>query len=131
MKNKILIFIAGILTGALMHMGFSSIPSKNSDEVHFFEEAGECVTQDQLKVFQTLDPGYALAFKLTSKSSYDIEFALPSSLIVLIYNPKGEMYYDSQVIRIPEGKCARQIGIYKYHTKDESIKTVPIVQIMK
>jgi hypothetical protein len=40
------------------------------------------------------------------------------------------LYYDDQVIKVPEGKCMRQIGVYEYQTRMETIKTVPIVQVM-
>ena len=43
----------------------------------------------------------------------------------------GKSYYDDQIIKIPSGKCVKQIGVYKYQTKDGFEKTVPIVDIRK
>ncbi len=50
--------------------------------------------------------------------------------MVLLINDEGKYYYDDQIIEIPKGKCLRQIGVYKYMTKAEFEKTVPIAKIM-
>lgn len=51
-------------------------------------------------------------------------------LLVLIMNDNGEYYYDEQIIKVPKGKCMRQVGIYKYQAKSGIEKTVPIVMLM-
>ena len=45
-------------------------------------------------------------------------------------NDNGEYYYDEQIIKVPKGKCMRQVGIYKYQAKSGIEKTVPIVMLM-
>lgn len=50
--------------------------------------------------------------------------------ICLIVNDEGKYYYDDQIIEIPEGKVARQVGIYQYPTRNEDVKTVPIIEIL-
>ena len=71
-----------------------------------------------------LDDGVALANEIE-------EYDLPTGIVVLLINKDGKYYYDDQVIKIPAGKCARQVGVYTYPTKMEIEKTVPIVEIMK
>jgi hypothetical protein len=39
-------------------------------------------------------------------------------------------YYDDEKIETPKGKVVRQIGIYQYPTKNDFVKTVPIIEIM-
>ena len=39
-------------------------------------------------------------------------------------------FYDDQIIKIPAGKCARQIGVYEYTNRADMVVTVPIVKIM-
>ena len=39
---------------------------------------------------------------------------------------KGEV----RIVKVPEDKVARQVGVYQYETKAEMDKTVPIVRIM-
>ena len=51
-------------------------------------------------------------------------------LLVLVINDNGEYYYDDQIIKVPQGMCMRQVGIYKYSTKMNIEKTVPIVMMM-
>ena len=41
----------------------------------------------------------------------------------------ADHFYDEQKITIPSGKCAKQVGIYQYHTKNGDMKTVPAVEI--
>ena len=53
-----------------------------------------------------------------------------TDLLVLITNDNDEYYYDDQLIKIPKGKCMRQIGVYKYPTRMNMEKTVPIVKLM-
>ena len=50
--------------------------------------------------------------------------------VYLLVNEDGKYYYDDEIIEVPDGKVVRQVGIYKYSTKNDFEKTVPIVQIM-
>ena len=71
-------------------------------------------------------------FALAHEVEYNSVFGryMPTDLLVLVTNDDGEYYYDEQIIKIPKGKCMRQVGVYKYRTKMELDKTVPIVKIM-
>ncbi|MBQ3990668.1 MAG: hypothetical protein II630_07470 [Bacteroidales bacterium] len=51
-------------------------------------------------------------------------------MVYLLTNKDGKYYYDDEVVRVPEGKVARQVGIYRYQTESKFEKTVPIIQIM-
>ena len=51
--------------------------------------------------------------------------------VILSSCTKKEIIDEIQVIEIPEGKCARQVGVYTYPTKMEIERTVPIVEIME
>lgn len=124
--KKMSIFIGGLITGIILTIGVSLFFASNdsiSDNPQFFETPGECVTKNNLEVFQVLNDDYALASEVIGGFS--------TSLVVLISNPEGNSFYDEQKIIIPKGKCARQIGVYKYRTKSEIDKTVPVVQIME
>ena len=59
-----------------------------------------------------------------------LESYMSTGLLVLLTNDNGEYYYDDQVIEVPKGMCMRQVGIYKYQTRMEIDKTVPIVKLM-
>jgi hypothetical protein len=48
----------------------------------------------------------------------------------LLVNDEGKYYFDDDIVEIPKGKVARQIGIYRYMTKDNMKKTVRMIKIM-
>lgn len=87
-----------------------------------FSEKGECITTSgEIEIMQVLAPNVALAW--TGGLFYS------DRILVLLINYDDKSYYDNQKIKIPSGKCARQIGTYRYTTKNEMVKTVPAVVI--
>tara|TARA_B100001173_G_scaffold290971_1_gene282015 strand:+ start:382 stop:768 length:387 start_codon:yes stop_codon:yes gene_type:complete len=84
-----------------------------------FPEKADCLTKQNLKVFQTIKPNVAL-----------VEFGtFPNETMALIINYSGKSYYDDEKINIPSGMCAKQFGTYKYETRMGIKKTVPAVSI--
>lgn len=125
MAKKVLIFISGIVTGiiltmliALLFVGKHSVDNR----MKLFEKKGDCVSGDSFRVIHVLENGDALAIEAT-----DLSYS--TGITVLFHNDKDKAYYDDQIIRIPEGKCAKQIGIFKYESNWGMEKTVPIVDI--
>lgn len=128
--KKWIVFVLGFIAGAiflflvLLIIGKSSL---NNAGMTYFEKPGKCISKKDFKVFQVIGEGYALAEERLEFSS---GITLPGNLLVLVTNDNGELYYDDQIIEVPKGKCMRQIGVYEYQTRMETIKTVPIVQVM-
>ena len=60
-----------------------------------------------------------------------LEMYTQTGLLVLVTNDNGIYYYDDQIIEVPSGQCMRQIGVFRYQTKSDIEKTVPIVKLMK
>lgn len=50
--------------------------------------------------------------------------------IFIFYTGTVYLLINEEIIRMPDGKVVRQVGIYKYPTKSDFIKTVPIIEIM-
>lgn len=129
--KKVLIFIAGVVTGvvlmfaiaAFISSGDSSNGESSNNGITFFEKEGDCISENNFEVFQVLDSGDALANEID-------EFSMSTGLMVLFLCDEGKSYYDDQVIKVPKGKCAKQIGTFKYSTKAGFDKTVPIVDIL-
>lgn len=120
MKNW-LVFLLGFIVGIVCTIFAAVIiaDSQSNDKgMTFFEQPGECLVTQGLHVLQALDGNYALALEYSN------------NLLVLVTNDDGEYYYDQQYIEVPKGKYMRQIGIYRYQTKSEDWKTVPIVKLM-
>ena len=127
MKN-FLIFLAGMITGAVLLFGlnyFYKHSSSSYNGITMFEQEGDIISTNSFRVIQVVDGG-ALAME-----QMDDLFGLPSGLVVLFADEAGNSYYDSQSITIPKGKCARQVGIYKYINGESMEKTVPVVVIRK
>ena len=88
---------------------------------------GDCVGAYKFEIFQVIEKGHALANKV-EKNDWGRD--VTSSLVVLLLKDDSKAYYDEQVISIPKGKCARQIGTFRYTNRMDTEKTVPIVKIM-
>ncbi len=137
MKN-FLLFAGGVVTGVILTIIFAVVvynasgiqdgnnSIKEDNDFTLFEEPGEALSEKSFKVFQVISNDAALA---NAQSAPDIDiYAGP---VVLITNDEGKMYYDDEIINVKKNEIARQMGIYRYPTKNDMIKTVPIVKIMK
>ena len=80
-----------------------------------FEQPVDVVDSQSFRVFQVIKAGNALAYGY-------------KGMVVLLIAGENTHYYDDQIIKVPSGKCARQIGTYQYETKN-GYKTVPVVEI--
>lgn len=80
---------------------------------------GDNITNEQLRVFQVLKPNIALV-----KAG-----SFPNEFLMLLIGEDDDLFYDNQKINIPEGKFAKQVGIYQYDSKGGEVKTVPAVKI--
>lgn len=117
----ILTYVGGIITGIILVFVFSFVKQKiGSNHVVWFEKPGQEIPSNEFRVIQVMRDGSALAFS-TSLGSTGVVVAFPAS--------DGEEYYDSQEIEIEDDACVRQVGTYRYTTRDGIEKTVPIVEI--
>lgn len=118
-----LCFIAGFIVGVSCILLLGVGASVANDGRTFFDEPGDCiVSSGSLEVFQA-STGVGALVRIKD-ASYD-------DITMLLHADDGVVFYDDQVIKIPKGKCARQIGIYKYTNRMGMELTVPIVQIME
>jgi len=126
--KKTLLFIGGFITGivvtilAAILINAANQPNDSLRGLTLFSEKGECITTSgEIEVMQVLAPNVALA--------WTGGFLYSDRILVLLINYDNKSYYDEQKIKIPSGKCARQIGTYRYTAKNEMVKTVPAVVI--
>ena len=94
----------------------NTIENNNSNYV-FFDKKGEVMSDKSYKVSRIVSEGAALA---RGKSEYGSSYY---GLEVLLWDENSN-YYDDQVVKAPNGKCFRQIGIYK-----SGFSTYPIVTL--
>ncbi|MDE5987679.1 MAG: hypothetical protein K2H16_10485 [Prevotella sp.] len=127
------IFIAGMVCGVILFCIIATAITRNgangSSDVTLFEQEGNTVSTNSFKVFQVIGSEGALAMETRPLGIGSEDLSVSTNLVVFFLNKDGVSYYDDQIIKVPAGKCVKQIGIYKYLTKDEREKTVPIVDI--
>lgn len=119
--NKKLTFIAGVATGffGVLLLGgiisFASTESTNdyiTDNITLLENKGECINYKSFEIYDVLENGNAIAHT----SDFRIK--------VLFLAKNGELYYNNQIINVPNDKCAKQIGVFRNH-----YETIPIIEI--
>jgi len=124
-------FVAGIIATFLVVFVFfvANKPNDGLLGLTIFPEKGECITTaGEIEVFQVIEPNVALA-KTIKYGEYGIR-QYSDEIVVLLIDYDGKSFYDEQKIKIPANKCARQIGTYRYTTRQDRFeKTVPAVVI--
>lgn len=125
MMKSILVFISGTAVGAVLSFLVFLCMTGHflNDKIILFEKEGRCISDHSFEVFEVLNSGEALA------SEFSREYATATGLMVLFPKKKEGSHYVGEVIEIPAGKCAKQIGVFKYPTKVGREKTVPVVEI--
>jgi hypothetical protein len=128
--KKWMIFGAGVITGILALLLIKAILAYSKtnggdidNEITWFDEPGEVFDESALKVFYVLAKHDAL-----------VEPAYAPYLnekVYLLVNDEEKYYYDNEIVKVPEGYQLRQMGIFRYPTQDEEIRTVPVVKIIK
>ena len=111
--KSILIYVGGIFTGIIIMCVLSLCVAKHNADggLVIFEQPGQ-------KIIQVLNNESALATG-NDLSNYGTVF--------LLLPKDGVSYYDDQKITVPSGKFARQIGTYRYISKNDVEKTVPVI----
>lgn len=129
----ILTFVAGLVTGVALVIAFGYITFlsirnniSSGNAVQMFDAPKQEIKAGEFKIFQVLSDGSALASydELISKKD-----CIAYGTVVLFPASDEVSYYDDQKITLPQGKCFKQIGTYRYMTKDGEEKTVPVIDI--
>lgn len=116
-----------MIVGALLCLGvlyFLGNSGAGNDGLTLFEQPGESISTKAFKVIQVDNYGNALAME---KSGYGEDTYL--GMVVLFLAEEGVSYYDDQIIKMPAGMCAKQLGTYRYQTGAGNVKTVPAVAL--
>ena len=112
-----------IIDGVELPKSNRTVTEKRDSGKTFFEKPGECVSRKNFEVQKVLDSGDAIALEIRETISGHI---FTSDLEVLILAQEGINFYDNQIVKAPQGKCARQIGNYKYKQYGRT-KVIPII----
>lgn len=131
--KKWFIFGGGVITGIVLTFIVTIIYAANQPEnelesdngMTLFDTPGEIIDEESFDVFQVIEENAAL---VRGKGISGGELHI--GIVYLLINDEGKYYYDDEIIKVPNGKIVRQMGVYRYLTKDEFEKTVPIVKIV-
>lgn len=91
--------------------------------INLFDEPAECVSTSVFKIEEVIDEYYAIADEVeynTVLKKYYSKYAIK----VVIKSEEKNKYFDEQIIKMPAGKCMRQIGVYTKYSN-----TYPVVKI--
>lgn len=119
-------FVLGMITGAILLLFVAMVISRgssNNDGLVLLDKPGDYVSTNPFKVFPVLDSGDALATEGNG--------SLYLGITVLFYSSGNQSFYDDQIIEVASDECVRQVGTFKYITRKDSEKTVPVVRIFK
>lgn len=112
-----------IVDGVELPKSNRTVTEKKDFGKTLFEKPGECVSRKNFEVQKVLDSGDAIALEITETISGHV---FTSDLEVLILAQEGSNFYNNQIVKAPKGKCARQIGNYKYQQYG-STRVIPII----
>lgn len=96
------------------------------DRIKLFEEPTDCVSTMTFRITHVIDEYYAEAEEVKRSTYPDGYMSFYGNLTVVIQSDNQDVFYDDQIIKVPAGKCMRQIGVYSY-----SIDTYPVVRLSK
>lgn len=112
-----------IVDGIELPKSNNTFVTNNNSGKTLFDKPGDCVSRKNFEVQEVLESGDAIALEIREVLSGHI---FTSDLEVLILAQEGSNFYNKQVVKAPHGKCARQIGNYKYK-KYGNTKVIPII----
>lgn len=121
-------FVAFILFAAFC-LGIigSNSAVRCSEGLILSEFKGPILRNREFRVFQVQAGNDAALLKVISRDN-DVWFD-DSDIVLLLYNSSDELHYDGEIIKIPEGKCARQVGVFQYRGKSKKLITVRAIRI--
>lgn len=107
--KKVLIFIAGVVTGAILMLviaaliGNSSNGESSNNGMTFFEKEGDCISENNFEVFQVLDSGDALANEID-------ELSISTGLMVYFCVMKGNRIMTTKLSKFLKENVQSRLG---------------------
>lgn len=122
--NRGLIFFLGIISGAILTVAavFIINMSSSDDGITMFNERGEMMDVTSYRIIQTIDSNHGLAVGVEDF------FSLLNPVLVL--GNKDSHFYDGMEVTAGSNTRFYQVGTYRYMTKADDWKTVPVVALM-
>lgn len=94
------------------------------NNIKLFDAPTDCVSTSDFKIKEVIDEYYAIAEEVEYDSILENYFSKYGGIKVVIKSEEKNKYFDEQIIKMPAGKCMRQIGVYTKYSN-----TYPVVKI--
>lgn len=135
-RKLIAAYAGGVVSGIVLTIAFAfflAVLSRsrengaNGEEgVQLFESPKQVINAESFRVVQVTPSGNALAVYTELVGAED---SPEYGTVVLFLADEKTSFYDDKVISLPKGKCFRQMGTYRYTTRENIQKTVPVLGI--
>lgn len=120
--KSFLIYIGGIVTGIILTFAYFHLSSTNTnDKLVMFDEPRQEIYAKVFEIMQVLPNGNALA---------TVDSSINYGMVVLFLAGNETSYYDDQKIYVSSDMRVMQVGTFRYMTREEMVKAVPVVAIM-
>ena len=128
--KKGFVFFLGMLTGCVLTVAalFYVAKVNNSEEesgLVLYEQPAGVIDSYSFQVMQVLADGAALA--VSENPNWRESYTGPT---VLLLANENSHYYDEQIVKVPKGKRAYQVGVFDYESRGLGHKTVPAVKFL-
>lgn len=100
------------------------ISEVKESNIKLFEAPTDCVSTSDFKIEEVIDEYYAIAEEVEYDTVLENYYTRYNGIKVVIKSEEKNKYFDEQIIKMPEGKCMRQIGVYTKYSN-----TYPVVKI--
>ncbi|MES5133690.1 hypothetical protein [Hoylesella timonensis] len=124
--KKGIYFLLGVIVGCLLTFGgfyvFAKMQTTTEQSgIRLAKQKTKFTVANKFEVFQSFEDG---ALARSEEKEFVSSFTGP---IVFLVADGDEQFYDDQVVTVPNGKSAIQIGTYSYESKGGE-RTVPIIK---
>ena len=100
-----------------------------AEDYQLFDEFREYMPAKKVFIMQALGYNLALAHVVNQPYDYIDGYKDRYDNLVLLIGEKDAYYYDDMAITVSKKQEVKQVGIFKYKTTEDILKTVPIVVI--
>ena len=100
-----------------------------AEDYQLFDEFREYMPAQKVFVMQTLGDNLALAHVVNQPYDYIDGYKDRYDNLVLLIGDMDAYYYDDMAITVSKKQAVKQVGIFRYKTTEDKLKTVPIVVI--
>ena len=130
--KSIVSFILGFIAGVASLFVIALVVNYSGEQDKtMFATPGECISTSCMQVLQVVDGNSAIAYEVEYNEVLEKYYIKSDAITVLLTNDNDNAYFDEQIVKLPSGKCFRQVGVYKYTANSGMAKTIPIVKIME